>query len=49
MEFTPDYTGRTIPDEFVVGFGLDYAEKYRELPYVGILKPSVYTKNESLD
>ena len=49
VEFTPDYTGRTIPDEFVVGFGLDYAEKYRELPYVGILKPSVYTKNESLD
>ncbi len=49
VEFEPDYTGRTIPDEFVVGFGLDYAEKYRELPYVGILKPSVYTKNESMD
>lgn len=49
VQFTPDYTGRLIPDEFVVGFGLDYAEKYRELPYVGILKPSVYTKNESMD
>ena len=49
VQFTPDYTGRLIPDEFVVGFGLDYAEKYRVLPYVGILKPSVYTKNESMD
>ena len=36
------YTGFTIPDAFVVGYGLDYAEKYRNLPYVGILKPSVY-------
>lgn len=44
VEFTPDYSGKIIPDEFVIGFGLDYAEKYRELPYVGILKPSVYTK-----
>ena len=39
---TADYTGFTIPDAFVVGYGLDYAEKYRNLPYVGILKPSVY-------
>ena len=38
----PDYTGFTIPDAFVVGYGLDYAEKYRNLPYVGILKPAVY-------
>ena len=36
------YTGFLIPDEFVVGYGLDYAEKYRNLPYIGILKPSVY-------
>ena len=39
-----DYTGFTIPNEFVVGYGLDYDEKYRNLPYVGILKPEVYTK-----
>ena len=38
----PDYVGFQIPDAFVVGYGLDYAEKYRNLPYVGILKPSVY-------
>ncbi|MBM6897241.1 hypoxanthine phosphoribosyltransferase [Pseudoflavonifractor capillosus] len=37
-----DYVGFTIPDAFVVGYGLDYSEKYRNLPYVGILKPSVY-------
>lgn len=37
-----DYVGATIPDAFVVGYGLDYAEQYRNLPYVGILKPSVY-------
>lgn len=37
------YVGFDIPDEFVVGYGLDYAEKYRNLPYVGILKPDVYT------
>ena len=39
-----DYTGFTIPNAFVVGYGLDYDEKYRNLPYVGILKPEVYTK-----
>ena len=39
-----DYVGAVIPDEFVVGYGLDYDEKYRALPYVGVLKPSVYTK-----
>ena len=36
------YSGFTIPDAFVVGYGLDYAEKYRNLPYIGILKPFVY-------
>lgn len=42
VDFTPDYCGTEIPDEFVVGFGLDYNERYRALPYIGILKPSVY-------
>ncbi|MBO4432556.1 MAG: hypoxanthine phosphoribosyltransferase [Clostridia bacterium] len=37
-----DYVGAVIPDEFVVGYGLDYDEKYRNLPYVGVLSPSVY-------
>ena len=40
----PDYVGFTIPNAFVVGYGLDYDEHYRNLPYVGILKPEVYTK-----
>ena len=44
VEFVPDYIGREIPDEFVIGFGLDYDEKYRNLPYVGILKREVYEK-----
>ncbi len=39
-----DYVGFTIPNAFVVGYGLDYNEKYRNLPYVGILKPEVYAK-----
>ncbi|SEU31350.1 hypoxanthine phosphoribosyltransferase [Paenibacillus sp. NFR01] len=38
------YTGFVIPDAFVVGYGLDYAEQYRNLPYVGVLKPEVYSK-----
>lgn len=42
VDYEPDYCGREIPDEFVVGYGLDYDEKYRALPYVGILKPEVY-------
>lgn len=37
-----DYVGAVIPDKFVVGYGLDYDEKYRNLPYVGVLSPSVY-------
>lgn len=44
VEFTPDYCGINIPDKFVVGFGLDYDEKYRNLPFIGVLKPEVYTK-----
>lgn len=43
VDFQPDYHGIEIPDFFVVGYGLDYAEKYRALPYVGILKPEIYT------
>ena len=43
VDFDPDYVGTIVPDEFVVGFGLDYAEKYRNLPYVGVLKPSIYS------
>lgn len=39
-----DYTGFVIPNEFVVGYGLDFDEKYRNLPYVGILKPEAYQK-----
>lgn len=39
-----DYVGMVIPDEFVVGYGLDYDEKYRNLPYVGILRPEIYQK-----
>lgn len=42
VEVKVDYLGYEIPDEFVVGYGLDYAEKYRNLPYIGILKPAVY-------
>ena len=40
-----DYTGFEIPDEFVVGYGLDFDEKYRHLPYIGVLKPECYTNN----
>jgi len=42
VDISPDYSGFTIPDEFVVGYGLDYAEQYRNLPYIGVLKPEVY-------
>lgn len=41
-----DYVGFLVPDEFVVGYGLDYAEKYRNLPYIGVLKPEVYSNNQ---
>ena len=44
VDFVPDYRGKEIPDEFVIGYGLDYAEKYRDLPFVGVLSPSVYAE-----
>ncbi len=43
VEIPVDYMGAEIPDEFVIGYGLDFAENYRNLPYVGILKRSVYS------
>src|SRR5579863_5341457 len=42
-----DYTGFNIPDKFVVGYGLDYAQRYRNLPYIGVLKPSIYEEEET--
>ena len=42
VDVEPDYVGFTVPKEFLVGYGLDYKGFYRNLPYVGILKPSVY-------
>lgn len=44
VDFVPDYCGYTVPDEFVIGYGLDYDEMYRALPYIGVLKPEVYEK-----
>ncbi|MFH5882531.1 hypoxanthine phosphoribosyltransferase [Liberiplasma polymorphum] len=46
INFEPEYIGKTIPKAFVVGYGLDYDEKYRNLPYVGTLKPEIYTTKE---
>ena len=43
VTLVPDYVGFTIPNAFVVGYGLDYNEHYRNLPYVGVLKPEAYT------
>lgn len=42
VEIRPEYNGFAIPDRFVVGYGLDYAERFRELPMIGVLKPEVY-------
>lgn len=44
ITLVPDYVGFTIPNEFVVGYGLDFNEHYRNLPYVGVLKPEAYKK-----
>ena len=46
VDLHPDYCCFSVPDEFVVGYGLDYAEKYRNLPFVGVLKPEVYQSGE---
>ena len=43
VDLQADYIGFSVPDEFVIGYGLDYDEKYRILPYIGILKPEVYS------
>ena len=40
----PRYVGAHVPDSFIVGYGLDFAERYRNLPYIGVLKPEVYGK-----
>lgn len=40
-----DYSGTLVPNEFIVGYGLDYDEKYRNLPYIGVLKPEIYENN----
>ena len=44
VDIEAKYVGEKIPDEFVVGYGLDYQEHYRNLPYIGLLKEEVYTK-----
>ena len=44
VTLVPDYVGYVIPNEFVVGYGLDYNEHYRNLPYIGILRPEIYSK-----
>ena len=44
INLVPDYTGFVIPNKFVVGYGLDFDEYYRNLPYVGVLKPEAYEK-----
>lgn len=44
VDLVADYVGFEVPDEFVVGFGLDYCQQYRNMPYIGVLKPEVYSK-----
>ena len=46
VDLKADYIGFEVPDAFVVGYGLDFAEKYRNLPYIGILKPAVYSEEQ---
>ena len=48
VDISADYVGFNVPNEFVVGYGLDYAEMYRNLPYVGVLKPEVYEQSTEL-
>ncbi|MBE9389621.1 hypoxanthine phosphoribosyltransferase [Vagococcus salmoninarum] len=45
VDLKPDYFGYNVPNEFVVGMGLDYKERYRNLPFVGVLKPEIYESN----
>lgn len=47
VDIQPDYFGFTVPNAFIVGYGLDYAERYRNLPFVGVLKSDIYATNES--
>jgi len=42
VEIKPDYNGFVVPDRFLVGYGLDFADRYRNLPYIGVLKPEIY-------
>lgn len=44
VDITPDYYGFVVPNKFIVGYGLDYAERYRNLPFVGVLRPEIYMK-----
>ena len=46
VDIYPDYKGLEVPDKFIVGYGLDYDEKYRNLPFVGVLRPEVYSSKE---
>ncbi len=46
IDFNPKYVGTLVPKEFVVGFGLDYNEYYRNLPYIGVLKPEIYERGD---
>ncbi len=47
VDIQADYVGASVPDAFIVGYGLDYAEKYRNVPYIGVLKPEIYTNKEA--
>ena len=47
IQIDSDYIGFNVPDEFVVGYGLDYAQHYRNLPYIGVLKPAVYSTSNT--
>ncbi len=49
VDLKADYWGTDVPDEFVVGYGLDYAEKYRNLPFIGVLKREIYEEKEKMN